>query len=363
MAIDLTTNRRGTSLTGVGDATGLAEYFVAGVQETYRMANKMSQFFIDVSDTMRNVQSARIYRNRTSLDIKTDLKASGNALRYSTTGRGSPTLDYVTIAWADYYAEVTADLTQQQMREHPIDLLTTLAVARGITLAEATDTYLEHCLAGDLPSTYPSAERTLWANILDSVDNLDGTTSTDHLAFLGTSTSFIPMDGREEGDAKIVLTLLDDLELKFEQENLAGNASIAQTRWRVIMPPHLFKSLELSIDTRAQDRFFVQRLDGGEKRGYFGIFEIVSSNRLKERRVSESSNKVVQSGGKKAYPIYLLTPSFGRAASRDGTLGLFPPGVNQDGAFWSINYTEQYQAWPIDPRTFEKRWVPSEARS
>lgn len=361
MAIDTSTNRRNTSLTGVSDATNLSQYMQEGTMQALFMQNKMMGLFRDVSEQMRNAADMIIYRDKTQHTVKTDLTATGNTLLYPTTGRGSPTLDSIKIAWSDpgYYAATNSDVTQQQMSEYPIDLLTVLANSNGRDMAIQVDTYLEECLAGLLPSTYPTAERNLWAGLLDSVDPIIGTAETDHSAVLGDSTHFVPLTGRETGDGKLILTLLEDLELLFERRNITGNASIAQTQFTVDMPPHLFASLEMSIDSRANDRFFVQRADGGEKRAWFGIFQIRSNNRLVQRNISDSTGKAITSStnAEPCYPVYITNQQFGAAASRHDTLGMFGPGVNQAGSYWKIDNTVQHQAWPINPVYFYRRWV------
>ena len=371
MAIDLTTNRIGSSLTGVSDATILDQYIQAGIQETYRTRNVMGQFFTDISDTMRDVEVGYTHRNKSSFTVKGDVTVSVNQVQYETVPgqRGSPSIDRVRHAWESEknWAYANADITQQQMAESPIDILTITSAAMGADVAAQIDTYREACLAGALPTTgdqsVTSDEATYWNTALDSVDNLDGTTTTDQSQFLGSSSNYIPLDGREKGTSNIMLTLLEDLQLRWEIANKAGYAAGGDLVFTMLTHPSNFFALERSVDELGNNVYEIERIEGGEKRLWFGNIQVVSSNRIKERNVSETTGKVVASGGKKALPVHLIANGALGYAERFDTTMRADPGVNQTGPYTRIDFSRQRQAWLLDPRLWERRWIPTEARS
>ena len=385
MAIDISTNRIASSLTGVADASVLNQYIQAGIQETFRARNIMGQFFADISSVMANVEVGYTYRDKTSSTVAGDMTVSSNQVLYDNTAanRGSPSVDRVRHAWEKEknWQYVNADITQQQMAEHPMNLITIMSRSIGVSLAAGIDKYREACLAGALPTsaaeagrttTTPvtSAEATYWHGVLDSVDNLDGTTTNDQSQFLGSSTQYIPANGREEmgaNDDPMLLTLLEDLQLRWELANKAGYAAGGDVVFTMLVSPIDFFALERSVDDLGNNLYEIQRIEGGEKRLWYGNIVVVSSNHLVERNVLESSGKVSlaasPTGTKKARPIHMIASGALGYAQRFDTLAQFAPGQHTTGPYTRIDFSRQRQAWVLDPRLWERRWIPAEARS
>ena len=377
MSLDITTNRRASSLAGVNDATILQEYAFQGIQQAYKASNKFSQFATDVSDKMRDVQSATILRNRTVLPVTRDMSATGNTMVWKTANRGSPSIDEVRIAWTDKNRfDTSSDYTMQQGAEAPVEFATLTSMAIVQDTAAAHDIYMEAAMAGDLSGldsgNFTSGEVSLFANLLDTVDYLDGTTSATrsikHNDSIGTvGTNFIDsVSGDITGDDDLLYDMLDAMDTLLGRLHLVGDSAPANLQFRVVMPRQFRKALIRGLQDKGMDKLFFDYINGNLKSSWFGNMQIVESSRNKERSIDTSTLKPVTSGGTKATPVYFIGTSAGEANAafvwgrRHEVLQYAPPmgpNQNQAGAYHKWDYVDQTQIWPVNPILFFRRWV------
>ena len=356
--LDLTTNRRVTSLTGVSDATILTQLYSQTVMRTLRGKNLLLDLCNNqYEERLRKVQSIEIPVDTTALTVKEDhsLAVTDTGVGvYPTSGRGRPTVKMRTLAWPPPTENlwVGGDISRQQMREAPIDMVVEFAINRATAVSEVINRRVYDA----------------WTKVdLSAVENdfrVGATDATkDQKDFVGSSTDYVPYDGVEQGDGNIVFSELDKLDLILQQTYKSGADSMEDFIFDVVLPPHLFKSLNRTLEAKNIPTLVMEYIEGRPRNRLFGRFQFTVTNALTQKRISESTEKVVASGGKKAYPMIILTRRATTRATDFESLQLLDPATNQASSNWKFDWEMQLLVEVIDPRWMNIIWVPMEARS
>lgn len=358
--LDLTTNRRVSSLTGVSDATILLQLYSQTVLRTLRGKNLLLNFCnTQYHDRLQGVQSIQIPVDTTALTVKEDhsLEITDTGVGvYPTTGRGRPTMKTRTLAWPepDENLWVGGDISQQQMAEAPLDMVMLYAINRATAVAEVINRRVyDAWTAEDLSAV----ENDFRVGATDAED--------DQKSFVGSSTSFVPFNGIEQGGGDIVYTELRKLQLGLQQDFKSGADSMNDYIFDVILPPHLMESLSRTLESKNIPTLVLDFIEGRDRHTLFGRFRFTVTNALTQKNVSESTEKVIAgpTGSKKAYPMIILTRRATTTARRFESLQLLDPITNQASSNWKIDWEMQLLIEVVDPRWMNIIWVPVEART
>ena len=304
--------------------------------------------------TVRSGQVAHIPRDKTQYAVS-DVAASG-----SPSSMVYPTGTDMDVDDVDFWWQRTIKPTPKRLTELQESALTpNMRVQMVDQMADKEAVHIDTYIAEQLRGESLSA-------VVQDFSNASQTANQNSLA--GSTTNYLQSDGSFAGvtaPSDIAYKAIKAALFNMRTANKIRRGSRMVSASAIAMGEQVYEQIDNYIATLDADELVVAGVDGAERDMLFG-YPLIVSNALDKYKVQDDTTNAafgdyVTTGGKDAYPVYLVNTQWLAYADMMYPPTIVTPEQNQDGRYWQINMMGHFAFKVIDNRYLYRIGIRAEA--